>query len=98
MPTYPLMPKEESRETRQAIRRVLLEVWDPIGIGDEPNAQDEYDGYVGPIFELLVTDKDDSEIERYLHNVVSGMGMDSSSVSLANVVTALRKALPKSPS
>jgi len=96
MPTYPLMPKEESREARRAIRRVLLEVWDPIGIGDEPNAQDEYDGYVGPIFELLAVGKSDSEIEQYLHVVVIGMGMDSSRVSLANVVAALRRTLPES--
>jgi hypothetical protein len=90
------MPKEESREVRRAIRRVLLEVWDPIGIGDEPNAQDEYDGYVGPIFELLAVGKSDRDIEQYLHSVVSGMGMDSSRVSLANVVAALRQTLPES--
>jgi hypothetical protein len=43
---YPIMPKEESREVRRAIRRVFLEVWDPIGVRDEPNAQDECDGYI----------------------------------------------------
>jgi len=40
-----MIDKYESRRIRVAIRNVLLGVWDPIGIKDEPNAQDEYDGY-----------------------------------------------------
>ena len=87
---YPLMPKEESRRVRVAIRHVLLNVWDPIGVNDSPNAQDEYDGYIGPIFELLVTGESDEEIIDYLDEVVARMGMDGSRVSLLTVVAALR--------
>lgn len=36
-----------------AIREVLLRAWDPIGISDDPDAQDEYDGYVWVIYGLL---------------------------------------------
>ena len=32
-----------------------MDVWDPIGVKDEPNAQDEYDGYLGGVYELLVS-------------------------------------------
>jgi hypothetical protein len=88
---YPVMPKEESREVRRAIRRVFLEVWDPIGISDEPNAQDEYDGYIGRIFELLMVGRSDKEIIEYLNWAVERMGMDGSRVSLQAVVTALRQ-------
>jgi len=63
---YPTISKEESREVRCAIRRVFLEVWDPIGISDDPNAQDEYDGYIGRIFELLAPGGNDEEIVDYL--------------------------------
>ena len=42
-----VIEKYESRRIRVEIRRVLLMVWDPIGIRDESNAQDEYDGYWG---------------------------------------------------
>jgi hypothetical protein len=43
MPTYPITSKENSRRIRVAIRHVFLDVWDAIGIADEPMAQDEYD-------------------------------------------------------
>jgi hypothetical protein len=88
---YPLMPKEESRRVRVAIRHVLLDVWDPIGVKDEPNAGDEYDGYIGRIFELLVTGGTDQEIIDYLEWAVGRMGMDGSRASLQTVVEALRQ-------
>jgi len=88
---YPLMPKEQAREVRCAIRRVFLEVWDPIRIGDEPNAQDEYDGYIGRVFELLVTGGSDKEIIEHLLWATERMGMDGSRASLQTVTAALRQ-------
>lgn len=35
------------------IRRILLTEWDPIGVADVPNAQDEYDSYVPEIARAL---------------------------------------------
>src|SRR6266576_2488386 len=87
---YPVMTKEESQEMRCAIRRVFLEVWDPIRISDEPNAQDEYDGYIGRVFELLTTGGRDEEIIEYLLWATDRMGMDGSRASLQTVVAALR--------
>jgi len=64
---YPLVPKEESREVRRAIRKVFVEVWDPIGVMSDPEwPRDEYDGYIGRVFELLVTDGTDRQIIDYL--------------------------------
>ena len=89
---YPLMPKEESREVRRAIRRVFVEVWDPIGVMSDPDwPRDEYDGYIGRVFELLVTGGSDDELVRYLDWAVARMGMDGSRVSLRTVVAALRQ-------
>jgi hypothetical protein len=88
---YPVMTKEESREVRCAIRRVFLEVWDPIGISDEPNAQDEYDGYIGRVFELLVAGGSDNEIIEHLLWATERMGMDGSRASLQTVAAALRQ-------
>jgi hypothetical protein len=87
---YPVMPKEESRKVRCEIRRVFLEVWDPIRISDEPNAQDEYDGYIGPVFELLTAGGSDKQIIDHLLWATERMGMDGSRVSLQTVVAALR--------
>lgn len=36
-----------------AIRTVLLESWDPIGVNDVSAAQDEYDAYLPAILQLL---------------------------------------------
>ena len=87
---YPLMPKEESQKAHVAIRHVLLDVWDPVRVNDEPNAQDEYDLYIGAVFELLVTGGSDQAITDYLDGAVAAMGMDGSRVSLQTVVKALR--------
>jgi hypothetical protein len=45
---------DRARRYHEAIRRVLLREWDPIGVADIPQAQDEYDGYVGEIHGRLV--------------------------------------------
>lgn len=85
------MPKEESREVRSAIRRVFVEVWDPIRVMDDPEwPRDEYDGYIGRVFELLVTGGSDRQIEEYLEWAVERMGMDGSRASHQQVVSALR--------
>jgi hypothetical protein len=89
----PAIDKTESRRIRVLIRHVLLEVWDPIGIKDEPNAQDEYDGYIGKLYELLVGHAEDSQFVDYLHWAVHDhMGLDAASRSdMEPTVEALKK-------
>ena len=38
-----------------AIKAALLKEWDPIGVKDVPQAQDEYDSYAPHIYTLLTT-------------------------------------------
>jgi hypothetical protein len=90
MQIYPITSKENSRRIRVAIRKVFLEIWDPIGIGDSPFAQDEYDGYLGRAFELLMVHASDAELTEYLNWIIGRMGMDSSRRSFVDVITALR--------
>ncbi len=47
--------KQRAREIQDSIRQVLLHDWDPIGVADEPAAQDEYDAYVGGVYRLLAS-------------------------------------------
>jgi hypothetical protein len=49
-----------------AIRTILLTDWDPIGIADEPRAQDEYDAYIGPIRRLLDGPEARARVSDYL--------------------------------
>ena len=46
--------KERSRRYHRAIREILLRDWDPIGIGDVAEAQDEYDSYIPGIYGRLI--------------------------------------------
>src|SRR5579859_7175141 len=61
-----VIDKEESRRIAKEIRRALLDVWDPIGIRNEPNAQDEYDSYLGRVFRILTTGATDVQIADWL--------------------------------
>lgn len=54
---------------RESIRHVLLHEWDPIGVGDEPNAYDEYDSYIEGICNLLVSNVPPDEIEKHLSSI-----------------------------
>ena len=58
--------ENRARVLHQKVRHVLLATWDPIGVQDIPDAQDEYDGYVPTIFSMLITRKPVSEIFEYL--------------------------------
>ena len=46
--------RAEAREYHEAIRSILLREWDPIGVNDAPEAQDEYDSYVSQVHGLLI--------------------------------------------
>jgi hypothetical protein len=73
-----MIEKNESRRIRTEIRRVLLEVWDPIGVRNVPQAQDEYDCCLGEIFRLLTTGGTDDQIVDYLWEEASEhMGTES---------------------
>jgi hypothetical protein len=88
---YPLMSKEESREVRCAIRRVFVDVWDPIRVMEDPEwPRDEYDGYIGRVFELLVMGRSEQELIEHLLWTEERMGMNGSRASLQTVVAALR--------
>ena len=44
---------DRARRYHDGIRRILLNDWDPIGVADIAEAQDEYDSYVGKIYGML---------------------------------------------
>jgi hypothetical protein len=44
--------KKQSTEEWYLVKNVLHEHWDPLGIRNEPKAEDEYDGYVSAALRL----------------------------------------------
>jgi hypothetical protein len=91
--TAPKIDKAESRRIRVEIRSVLLNVWDPIGVKNEPSAQDEYDGYLGGLYELLTTGASDEAVQNHLWQIVAvNMGLDAAKKSdMKETVQALRR-------
>lgn len=53
-------------ELRRAIRHLMFERWDPIGIRDIPEAADEYDAYVWDVEQMVLDKRTEREIFDYL--------------------------------
>lgn len=53
----------EYKEKENAIRKILMNEWDPIGVVDEPKAQNEYDSYIPMIYKFSIVKK--SKIETF---------------------------------
>lgn len=49
--------QEKSERFVLAVRQVLLSDWDPIGVGEWEDMQDEYDSYIDGLLDLF--EKDD---------------------------------------
>lgn len=50
--------------------------WDPIGVSDTPEAADEYDSYIGDIYDLIQSNASAAQIAAYLRHVeIDQMGM-----------------------
>ena len=56
-----------------AVREILLVHWDPIGIQDVPQAQDEYDAYLPPLARMIIDGASVAEISHYLLQVEADM-------------------------
>jgi hypothetical protein len=54
-------------DIQDRIREVLNQRWDPIGVADI--VEDEYDGYIGEIYQLLKSDSSEATIAEYLRSI-----------------------------
>ena len=75
-----------------AIRSVLINDWDPVGIGDNPNLSDEYDSYIGSIINILKQRLPVETIVAFLEKVeTTEMGIDNVDIThLHDVATKLK--------
>jgi hypothetical protein len=60
---------DRARQIQEDIRAVLLRDWDPIGINDVPEAQDEYDSYVGGVYRLLASGASEDQLIEHLRRI-----------------------------
>jgi hypothetical protein len=62
--------KKKAKELLARVREALMREWDPIGVSDEPNAQDEYDRYAMRMCSrLLDAASTEAEIAVYLAHI-----------------------------
>ncbi len=54
------------KKYKSKIQEILIQRWDPIGIGDDDAAQDEYDSYIEPLCQLLLSQQSKQEIFEFL--------------------------------
>lgn len=83
----------ESKEMITDVRSVLINDWDPLGIGNNSNLKDEYDGYVGAIIQILLQKSSIESLFLFLKKVENeDMGIQNSNIkSLYDVATKLKR-------
>ncbi len=86
-----MIDKYESRRIRGKIRAVFMDVWDPIGVKNLGPRRNEYDRYIGAIYEMLTEGGSDEEIlERLLWIEREHMGLLSPGSNIKRTIAALR--------
>ena len=87
------------RIVRPEVCRVLLEVWDPIGVREAPEARTEYDRYADHVIGQLFSGATDDEIAEYLfRQATEKMGLTYRKESAYPTVAELRRiSLPALP-
>lgn len=87
----------KTREYKAAfdkIHLILIKEWDPIGVGNEPYAQDEYDSYIPAIYRLLSEGADEHKLTKHLEQLATvSMGLSSGTDHDALIARRLREVL-----
>ena len=84
--------EKRAREIQDSIREVLIREWLPIHIHDVPEAQDEYDAYVGGVYRLLASGASEFAIATHLASVERhSMGFSTSAEALLPVARRLKQ-------
>jgi hypothetical protein len=86
--------QQRARAIQESIRDILLRDWDPIGINDVPEAQDEYDSYVGGVYRLLASHCSTQQMVDHLAKIESqtmglGTGNHEHLMQVANQLLGL---------
>lgn len=88
-----ISPKTRAAQRCFAIHEILLRDWDPIGVREIPEAQDEYDGYIAGVYRLVVGSASKANIVDHLrHTEKVNMGLPATdNTRLATVAEKLLK-------
>lgn len=75
------------------IRAVLINDWDPVGIGNNANLSEEYDGYIGSIIQILMQKSSIESIFLFLKKIENEDmgGINTDIKTLYNIAAKLKK-------
>jgi len=59
--------RQRGRHMQRVIRDALMREWDPIGVADIPEADDEYDRYIGSVYRILTGRRSEEELVEFLY-------------------------------
>jgi hypothetical protein len=82
--------KVQQQKIINSIQTILLQNWDPIDIGDNPNLKDEYDGYIGKIINILLGSPSVEEIIDLFRKIEKDMGVYSDTKTLYSLALRLK--------
>ena len=83
--------QKQGRRIMEAIRRILVEAWDPIGIrGSGPD--DEYDAYITGLYRLLIREPTEAEVVAHLDSITM-VPQEPTSATKRKLRTVARKLL-----
>ena len=72
------------------VQKILLQEWDPIGVRDIPEAQDEYDIYVSAICRMLREGKSNAELYSHLRWIeMERIGLEGNAQNTQRIATKL---------
>ena len=86
-----MIPRADVQRDYAAIRRILLEDWDPIGVREEPTIQDEYEAYAVGVYSILARGGTDADVAAYLDFAADRIGLSPGArAGVGRIVRALR--------
>jgi len=82
--------RERASRYLHAVAPILLREWDPLGVVDIPEADDEYNTYVNGVVSLLVRGEPKEKLVEYLWAVeTENMGLDGDRARVEAVAARL---------
>lgn len=86
----------QNEQMTDTVRQILLEEWDPCGVGENPNLRGEYDEYI-PFLIGAVRAEDGNVVERVsaeLERIESELGVQLGDEVRRKAATRLAKVRP----
>lgn len=81
---------DRAQKYHRRIREILMNEWDPIGVSDTPEAENEYDSYIPHIYSQLIHHNSEEEIFQNLWKIETDyMGLFGNRQTTKKVATSL---------